>query len=286
MKRFNILSIVVIVFVILGSSMALLSGETKESLEYRTLSLENVTRAFEQNDLSLVPVEEDQDKVIILDGVKPAAYQIRNTEDRVYLYIFKSHEDRYNFSFNPSSRPLREPFLPYGRNTFVTMAKNVLCMYVPQYASLMPGDLVLKRANKIKELMFSDLNKGRTLVFRGEGEFWEAQAIYRSTSQFYKDTKGVLHVDSWETENRMARYKGADISEVGPIRFKINKPHGASRGTGFTLDSNGVVRLGGGGSNGALNDIEDIYTITIEWDDQSETFDLKAYADPFVLFLN
>lgn len=43
-----------------------------------------------------------------------------------------------------------------------------------------------------------------------------------------------------------------------------------------TLDQNGYVITGSGESNGALTRKDDIYTVTVEWNGQKETFTLRA----------
>lgn len=286
-RRFRGLAMLGILVILLGVSVFGGTGQTKESYKTRLLSAEDVSRTYAQHGLKLMPLaNEPPNNSLILDGVRPAVYQIEGTEDRVFIYVFASHEKRVRYctySFTDSFQ-LQELFQPYGKFSSVAMAKNVLSVYVPSKVNFLPGDPSVERAKKINDFVFNDLNQGRTRIFRGEGQFWEAQVIYRSTLQFYKDSKGILHPDSWETENAMARYKGGGFKDVGLISYQLTKPHGAASGTGSSLNAKGIVRLGGSAGNGVLTQTDDLYTLTIEWNGRSETFVLKAYPDVFAFF--
>lgn len=259
-------------------------GVTKESLEYRILSQKDVTEVFSQKGLKLVPIKEGLAERIVLGGIEPEAYKIANTSDCIFVYEFASYADRYDFCARPDTMRLEKLFASYSQFSMSFTAKNLLIIYSPHGDAFKPDNTTVQRFQTIKNLVFADLNKGHILVFRGEGRFWEAQTTYRYIQQFYKDAQGVLQVDSWETQNSVARYKGQDVSEVGPIDYSITRPHGSGKGTGATLDSKGIVRLGGSGGNGALNNAKDIYTFTIEWKDQKETFELKMHPYLFALF--
>lgn len=283
MKRVKSLSIILLALIILGTSVGVFNGKTKKELEYQLLSLKDVTGALAQNKVRLVPRLEELPRSVFLEGVKPYTYQIANTQDWLFIYVFDSHEERYSLNTRLNKMELRERFLPFGQISVFSEAKNVLIVYSPKNFPLKAEDPVSKRVKAIENAVFTDLNKGHTLVFRGEGHLWEAQVIYRYTSSFFKDSKGVLRVDSWGTDTGMARYKGRKASEFGPVSLTIMEPHGSSHGTGIKINSNGIVRFGSMSSN-VLNAAKDIYTITIEWSGQRETFNLKAHSDPFVLF--
>lgn len=284
LRRVQSLFVILLTFMLLGISLGLSFGVTKESLEYRTLSQRDVTEAFAQKGLKLIPVKEKLPDRIILGGIEPEAYKITNTEDWFFVYEFDSHADRYNFTSNSYDLRLRDLASTYSQSSMYLTAKNMLIVYSPHEYTFKPKDPVVQRFKMIQDIVFTDLNKGHTLVFRGEGQFWEAQTINRYTQQFYKDAHGVLRVEGWGTENSVAKYKGQNVSEVGPIRVAITKPHGLSRGTGISVNSKGVASLGGSGGNGTLNDEKDTYTITIEWKDQKETFDLEVHPSLFALF--
>lgn len=286
-RWFRGLAMLGILVILLGGSVFGGTGQTKESYKTRLLSAEDVSRTYAQHGLKLMPLaNEPPNNSLILDGVRPAIYQIAGTEDRVFIYVFGSHEKRVRYctySFTDSFK-LKELFQPYGKFSSVAMAKNVLSVYVPSKVNFPPGDPAVEKSKKINDFVFNDLNQGRTRIFRGEGQFWEAQVIYRSTLQFYKDSKGVLHPDSWETENAMARYKGGDFKDVGSISYQLTRPYGSSSGTGSSLNAKRIFKLGGLSGNGAQIRADDLYTLTIEWNGRSETFVLKAYPDVLAFF--
>jgi hypothetical protein len=289
LKRVQLLFTILFAFILISTSQGLLSGDTKESLEYKVLSLEDVRQAFAQKDLKLMPLNEELPVSLILEDTKPYAYTIANSTDQVLIYVFDSIEERDDLNNEFKNKiKLRELFWNYRLGSTLSEAKNVLIVFCPGELHFQTADPVFKRAKAINDLVFTDLNKGRILVFRGEGRYWEAQVIYRYTINSYKNKKRVLKVNNWKAENQMARYKGENASEVGPIIFSVLRPHGSNGGTGFELGADRIVRLSGsdfgGWSSGALNSSKDIYTITIEWNGQQETFNLKAYPDKFLLF--
>lgn len=278
------------IILLLIISIALSSGMTREELEYRPLSLGEVTQVFNRKGLRLEPYEKERFQNTVLFGVEPEVYRIQNTEDLVFIYPFSSHGEREKLvgHYWRFDSEMMDTFMPYSQLFQTFMAKNMFIVYCPfvDIETIKPGELAhhpfIQRSKTINNLVFRDLNGGKTLIFRGEGQYWEVETVFSHYNHFYKDDRGVLGYDRWDMESTMARYKGNDPSEVGVFNFRMEGPHGSHSGTGFTLDPDGFVRLGGGSS--ALNSAEDTYTFTVEWNGKRETFELRVHPAGFTLF--
>lgn len=254
--------------------------------EYRLLNLRDLDQAFAEKGFKLLSEEDEGLGQLVLKGIEPNEYQIRNTEDRVFFYIFNSIEERKkversNFAFNGYG----SLFASYSKSPLFLVAKNVLIVYCTKEYTLTSYD-VIHRSQKIRELVFSILEKGHTLVFRGEGKEWEAQVILQYSIEQWKDAEGKYHFENWHQQLTLARFRGNNPTEVGPIEYEMTSNY--SRGTGMIerLNQYGIARIGGGGGNGALNTIKDIYTFTIRWKGKEETFKLKGHANPFMSIMS
>lgn len=288
----SLLAIAAIVLLLI-ISIALSSGMTREELEYRPLSLSEVTQVFDQKGLTLEPFEKEGFKNAVLFGVEPKAYRIQNTEDLVFIYPFSSHGEREKLvgHYWRFDSEMMNIFTPYSQLFQTFAAKNMFIVYCPfvDIETIKPEELpnypYVQRSKTISKLVFRDLNGGKTLIFRGEGQYWEVEMVFGYFNQFYKDGRGVLGYHSQYQRNTIARYKGKDPTEVGLFNFILKGSRSTQTGEGYTLDSDGLVRLGGGGGGGSglVRNNEDTYTFTVEWNGKKEIFDLKVHPSGFAL---
>lgn len=283
-RRIFICSIVLMIMLLLSLSTSLSLQNNQGPPEFRLLNLRDLNQAFAEKGFKLLSEEDEGLGQLVLKGIEPYEYQIRNTEDRVFFYIFNSIEERKkversNFVFNGYV----SLFASYSKSPLFLVAKNVLIVYCPKEYTLTSYD-VIHRSQKIRELVFSILEKGHTLVFRGEGKEWEAQVTLQYTREQWKDGEGKYHFENWHQQQTLARFRGNNPNEVGPIECKITGTgtHSVGTVTDERLNPYGMIRLGGGGGNGALSTIKDIYTFTIRWKGKEETFELRGHADPFL----
>lgn len=253
-KIFNRL-IVLMIMLLLSLSTSLSFQNNQRPPEFRLLNLRDLNQAFAEKGFKLLSEKDKGLDQLVLKGIEPNEYNIQNTEDRVFFYIFNSMEERkkvYKSDFDFFSK-YSSLFTSYSQFPLFSVAKNVLIVYCPKEYILTSND-VIHRNQKIRELVFSILEKGHTLVFRGEGKEWEAQVILQYSIEKWKDAEGKYHFENWHQQQTLARFRGNNSNEVGSIEYKITGTGtSVGMGTGERLDQYGIVRLGGGGGNGALS---------------------------------
>lgn len=285
-RRIFISLIVLMIMLLLSLSTSLSLQNNQGPVEFRLLNLRDLNQAFSEKGFKLLTKEDKVLDKLVLNGIEPNEYQIQNTEDRVFFYIFNSIEERkkvQNSNLNISG--YSSLFTSYSQFPLFFVAKNVLIVYCPKEYLLTSYD-VIHRSQKIRELVFSTLEKGHTLVFRGKGKEWEAQVIFQYSIEQWKDAEGKYHFGNWHQQQTLARFRGNNPTEVGPIEYKITGTHSVGTGTIERLNQYGIARLGGGGGNGAISTIKDIYTFTIRWKGKEETFEMRGHTDPFMSIMS
>ncbi|HHY28027.1 MAG TPA: hypothetical protein GX523_15025 [Desulfitobacterium dehalogenans] len=279
------LVVILLIFVVIAGSIGLSSGMTKEELEYRPLTLSEVTKLFSQKGLKLESVGREGFEDTALFGIEPEVFRIHNSEDLVFIYPFSSHGERkklagHYWRFNAE---MMDMFLPYSQLFQTLVAKNMFIVYCPlldeeSFKAIGPAyTSYVQRSKAIAELVLRDLNGGKTLIFRGEGHYWQVEVVLNYFNQFYKDDRGVLGYDSWSEESAVAKYKG-NPSQVKWFNYIVEGTSGSFfGGTQHTLRPDGFASLGRG--SGLVNKAEGRYSFSIKWNGQGETFDLEV--DPF-----
>ncbi|HHW40521.1 MAG TPA: hypothetical protein GXX19_05095 [Syntrophomonadaceae bacterium] len=279
MKRLTVPALASLIALCLAAgSIAFFNYRLSNKADDGLLSLYDVTGAFKAGGLQLINGRVGRAE-LELGGVRPALFKIANTEDSLFVYIFKSIEDRKKVYDGPGYDPagrnevVRSLFSRYSPFPRLHEARNVLVVYTPEEIPMNDAENQIFR--KVADAVFTGLNNGRTLIFKGSGTHWEAQLIYRYYEYWWKDSGGRWQYENWQTEHPVLKYKGKDLEDVGEISYTCMAPSGGMSGH-TTLDQNGYAITGSGGSNVALTRKDDIYTVTVEWNGQKETFTLRA----------
>lgn len=283
-KTVQSLAVITLIFLMLAGSIGLSSGMTKEELEYRPLTLSEVTKLFAQKGLKLEAVAREGFEDTVLLGIEPEIFRIRGSEDLVWIYPFSSHREReqlagHYWRFNDEMMAV---FLPHSQLFQTLAAKNMFIVYCPlldiESLKTMGPDYAsyVQRSKAIRELVLRDLNGGKTLVFRGEGQYWMVEVVLDCFGQFYKDDQGVLGYESWSEASAVAKYKG-DPGQIKSFSYTLEGAYGSYSGIRQTLSSDGLVRLGRG--NGLVGKVEEKHSFSIKWNGRRETFNLEV--DPF-----
>ncbi|WP_148213281.1 hypothetical protein [Desulfitobacterium hafniense] len=283
-KTVQSLAVITLIFLMIAGSIGLSSGMTKEELEYRPLTLSEVTKLFAQKGLKLEAVAREGFEDTVLLGIEPEIFRIRGSEDLVWIYPFSSHREReqlagHYWRFNDEMMAV---FLPHSQLFQTLAAKNMFIVYCPlldiESLKTMGPDYAsyVQRSKAIRELVLRDLNGGKTLVFRGEGQYWMVEVVLDCFGQFYKDDQGVLGYESWSEGSSAAKYKG-NPSQVESFNYSLEGNYGSISGTWHTLGPDGFARLGGG--SGLVRKAEDSCSFSIQWNGRRETFNLEV--DPF-----
>lgn len=238
------------------------------------LTVKQIVGTLKKGDIKLREINGDNLTDKDLNGHKPTVFQVGETADTLLIYTFKSFVERedivretkkYNFSYSFENIPFN--------------AKNALIVYQPDINNLSAENMQRISAIKTKldEIIFEALNNGESLVFQGESEHWETTITLKYYQHWWKAENGRLEYESYHTEEPIIRYKKADIEKVGNIAVKYESTSGGGSSSGLELDRDGYARCGKSGGNGAIPSKDSVYTVTVEWLDQEETMELKAF---------
>ncbi len=138
MKRLTVPVLASLIALCLAAgSIAFFNYRLSNKADDGLLSLYDVTGAFKAGGLQLIngrvgPAE------LELGGVRPALFKIANTEDSLFVYIFKSIEDRQKVygggGYDPLDRKtaLHELFARYSPIPRLFYARNALVVYTPE----------------------------------------------------------------------------------------------------------------------------------------------------------
>lgn len=230
------------------------------------LTLESVVQTFEREG---VPLEKDTStspEKYRLNGVEPTIFWMGGTQERLLIYIFDSLDDTEEFW----------DFL--GLEQFTAL--NALIKYIPAQQPESRDDYrnYIKTSKTISTIVFDKLNEGKRVVYKGEGENWEATVKLQYYQHWMTDENGINHYSNYHMQSHDLHYKKPDIKEVGEVSVKFEGSGHSFEATDTTLDHNGYLNAGSSGSSGYLGakPREEIYHVTVEWNGKEEKFDLRA----------
>jgi len=241
--------------------------EKAETTSMAPLTLEAVVQTFEKEG---VPLEEDTStspEEFRLNAVEPAIFRMGGTQERLLIYIFDSPDDIEEFFYDF-----------FGWEQFTAL--NALIQYIPAENPESRDNYrnFFKTSKTISTIVFDKLNDGKRVVYKGEGENWEAAVKLQYYHHWMIDKRGTNHYSNCHMQSYDLHYKNLDIKKVGEVSVKFEGNGHSSECTGGTLDHNGHLNAGGGGSNGYLGvePREEIYHVTVKWNGKEEKFDLRA----------
>jgi hypothetical protein len=245
----------------------------------RLLTLDDITTALRTGGFHLLAYTGPPAASPELDGVSPQIYSDINTHGILYIYVFQSVSDRIEASGGGEGQLMVS--LTSANNLFPSFypARNVLIVYaLPDQAPYF-GQLTAQKQwlQSLNDITFR-LNNGKVLLFRGEGDDWKAEVVYRYFEYWVPDPGGRLQYDSWNNVDPHIFYQGKDLKKVAPIQFECSFEFPAgSFGMAGTTDKNGFTDLGSGFSgNGMLIRASDTIEATIKWNGKKESFSLRC----------
>jgi hypothetical protein len=251
-----------------GIAIASISYHLGSSSRQDLLSVKQVVTYFAQAGLEL---KRDKSNPLIseeINGVKPVSFTIDKSEDQMLIYEYDDFKSRVD-----AARKWGEKGAEEGA---IYSAKNILMIYV--LGSDEPSIEDVNRVAKVKEVVFNKLNNAQKIVFTGEGQYWQARMTVDYYENWFRKKDGSLNswdYDQYHFTNAELIYQGIDVSKLDEITYKFDSPSGGQGGTVKWCEDN-LKHLGGSGGNGALPRKEQIYTVTVNWNGQLETFELKA----------
>lgn len=266
------------------------------------LSVNDVTRTLKKTGLALTPDSALNPEDYKMGDQVPSIYKL-NAGENLFIYCFTSIGER-NTEFREweeKNRPInggmvQNMFTAQGKFSRQYAAKNTLIVCT---LSKFP-DTEAEFEQKVSPLLttlskaiFYNLNDGQKIVFQGESNHWKGKVTLNYYQHFWSDEQGVLRYDSWNHELPTLEFKGDDRTITGNFSCEFKSSAGSSLRTdvsGFHPDQfsneNGLNSYGGasagslgfGGNNGAIPQKDEVYTVTVKWNNQQETFGLKAVS--------
>lgn len=210
-----------------------------------------------------------------INGVVPACYKIAGCEDQVLIYAYEDFDSRKD-----AARKWEEKEAADGVGGFISFdeptlygAKNILIIYIA--GNKEPGLEDVERAGKIRQLVFYKLNNAQKIVFTGEGQYWQAQYTVDYYDNWMRSQEGRLEYDQYHFSKPALTYKNGDLPTGTEVNYNFESPEGRSSGN-FEWPGNNSRVLGTGGGNGAFPRETATINVTVKWNGQEETFELKA----------
>ncbi|MGE5627982.1 MAG: zf-HC2 domain-containing protein [Solirubrobacterales bacterium] len=257
-----------IIIVIAGIAAGVIGYKAGESAKNDTLKLKTIVETFNKGGLNVKEDNSNSKDENAIFGIKPSVYTIGDSKDKLLIYMFKSFMDRDQVMGGFSD--------PFAIEKVQFKAKNALIVYKPNEIPKTEDDLAVfvKTKKLIGNIVFKDLNQGKEVTFKGESEHWQGTFTLKYYQNFIQDDKG-FHYDGYSEKYPILKYKDKDIDSVGPVSYNYDTAAGGGGGEVDSLDNDGYIRIGGGGGNGAIQDVNKDINITVKWKDKEEHIVLK-----------
>ena len=180
---------------------------------------------------------------------------------------FLDYERKDQSSFTLDEKPYLSK--PYS-------VKNLQLIYATAYPE--NTQAVNEYLRKVDQVIFTDLNAGKEIVFTGESPNWEAKVSSRSYQHWWTDSEKKAQYESYHNEAPTINYKGQIPKQSVQMEYSFitrgSKTSGTLEITPEELTK--VINLGFGGGNGVMPSEDDTYKVKITVDGTTEEFELKA----------
>lgn len=302
LKRIKTIGISVLALIILGVvGIGVVSYKAGSAAQKDILSLRDVTQTVERAGFDFTVNSTVNPEDYKMGQVKPSIYHVNNFDGILFIYHFANMEEldsnydqwekaTRNKNVNNSSYiNMFSAKWPYNRayaakNTIIVIGLSQIPNNLEDFQKISP---VL---TKLDKAIFYNLNEGQQIVYQGEGQNWKGKVIINYYNHFWKDDKGVLQYDGWNHSQPVLEFKGDPNSVKGQFSYEFKSSldkFSGSDANGFdarmlserdTSGNYGGIMLGFGGLNGggAMPPKEEVYTVTVKWNNQQENFELKA----------
>jgi len=218
----------------------------------------------------------------------PKEYKVEDTEPMIYkdsqgnllfIYTFDSfverresfreyeHINRFAFTLEDST------YLP----RFYSV-KNLQLVYLMAYPDKEKAQAAIDYRRKVDQVIFSNLNNGKEIVFTGESPSWKAKVSVRYYEHWWTDGENKLQYESYHIEAPTISYKGKIPKQPVSMEYSLNTRTGKMSGTREVTpeELTRVISLGYGGGNGVMPRDDDSYEVKITLDGKTEEFELKV----------
>ncbi|MGD9679443.1 MAG: hypothetical protein AB7V16_13970 [Vulcanibacillus sp.] len=235
---------------------------------------QEVLNTLTNNDMELKEVNNLSIENFKLYYSNPNILTMENNE-LLLVYIFSDFKGREIAEEELFIR--REQILELFDNDILSYktfeAKNALLVYTISEDTKFESDLI----NKLDSIVFEKLNEGETIIYTGSSEYWEGEMLVEFYSHWWEDENGnFIDYDIKKIETGKLHYKGNVEDITTSIDYVVEDSTGSARASEFNLSKDGYINLGTSGGSGPSPKKDTIYTVTINWNDKVETFELHA----------
>lgn len=271
MKNIFIFTFCILLFTLIGCNQS--EELTKE--DKFLLTSEDVVNTILDNDLILIKNNKVKNDVYKLHETSPNIFTLENNET-LLIYVFNDIEKRKEVEYDLFGRNMNELFDEKNFSFGTLVAKNVLLLYTVSDNSINePNSNNIIVLNKLRSIVFEKLNDGKELLYSGSGEYWEGEILVKYYFHMKIDENGILNiVDSCVNESGEIHFIG-NVDDVStPIEFVIEGNSNSLSCSKSSFDKDGYIDFKMGGSTNVLQS-KVIYTATINWNNQVETFEFN-----------
>ncbi|EGW38044.1 hypothetical protein [Desulfosporosinus sp. OT] len=278
-KYLSVMFACLAIFILSGS--VFIDHKVEEAASREIINAHDVIQTFRIEGINFLPET----------SLNPQEFRAKDTEPTIYkdsqgnlLFIYRYGsfvERRENF------RELEQrnifAFAFEGKSYFSKQysVKNLELVYSITYLYNANPQAVKDKLKKVDQVIFTDLNAGKEVVFTGDSPSWDAKLSLRYYEHWWTDSDDKLQRDSHHTETTTITYKGQIPEHPVPMKYSISagahKSYGTQEITPEMLAR--TINLGVSGSNGLIPQLDGVYKIEITLDGKTEELELKAKSD-------
>jgi len=217
-----------------------------------------------------------------INNVKPAVYTINQSDQVLLIYIFKSIADRIKvcWDWDGGLALIPSPQFLQKENYFTRSysARNILIIEMLD-VSMMHSIPEIEQVLKPLQNVVLSLNGSQKAVFEDKGTNWDVSYIVDYYQHWYKDDKGMTHLDQYSNGKWKVKYIGPDPQSIHNIRYKYKTPGEGGSGDGIfeRIGEDYYLRIGNREGN-IIPDKDSVITMAIQWDDKGEALNLKMLS--------
>lgn len=257
------------------------AGTSATGIQFdQPLTLDDVRLAFEQGGLTLIDNRESKPADHGINTVIPTIFSVKDSNQLLYVYVFADITERIQVVWQGGNLTKYSPpafvTVPEGYLADTFSVQNVLIvdlLDVRNASSIPPGEIQVTKA--IGNVVNS-LNNSQTMVFAAQSQHWDAQYMIEYYQHWYKDSAGMAHADQYSLGKWSVKYIGPSPETIQSIKHSYKTPTGGGNGNSIVQKDGDYyyLLLSENGSEGYPIS-NGVYTLTITWDGQEETLDLK-----------
>ncbi len=243
------------------------------------LTEKEIIQTFKDQGIKLKQSDMQIKDKYILEEVKPKIYELNDSNDYLFIYIFKSLNDRERSEMDREYREIYKDFcVEENLGWLASPAKNALIIHIPNAPKENDDEEYKKyfmRLKEIKRIVFEDLNDAKEIVFKGETENWKGEYKVMYYEYFMQYEEGRIGYDSYEETTGELVYKG-NRKNVETINYEYEISAGSGGSGTRHLNKDGKLSLGTTGGSGSITRKDSVIKLKIQWNGKTEIMELKA----------